>query len=367
MKKQMQSAQKIILFSLLLGTAVSCKKEKDEEPTPVPTGYSVPTTYSFTNVSYSCQSGRIIMLDSISNYMKRGNSGAVLDATVMKNMYANTGNPFGNAALDASGKQLKDKTYIPDQAYFDNLFDSLAALSLSGTNTGSNGVAGIVTSSADPSKKYLLNRNGLAYDQLIKKHLMGAVFYYQAVEIYLANLATNDNNTVIAGEGSVMEHSADEAFGYLGVPIDFPATTTSVKYWGSYIEEVNAAVNSSAPLMSAFLKLKAAISNKDYTTRDAQIIVVREQWERVVAASAVLELTDARDNFANDAVRNVKLSEAIGFISSLKYNSNKKITQTQIDAALNALGSNLYTISVANIDSAISTINSVYSFNLGLF
>lgn len=356
-----------LLFGALMIMAASCKKEETPEPVPTtPSGYAVPTTYNFSNVSYSGQTARILMLDSLSNYMKKANNGALLDATIMKNMYSNTGNPFNNATLDNSGKQLKNKTYSADQTYFDSLFDSVAVTSQSATNVGSNGVAGVVTSN-DNTKKYLFNRNGIQYDQLIKKHLMGAVFYYQAVEMYLANISTNDNNTVVAGEGTVMEHSCDEAFGYLGVPIDFPTNTSGLKYWGSYTNQVNAAISSSSPIMSAFLKLRAAISNKDYTTRDAQIIVVREQWERVVAAAAILELVDAKDSFADDAIRNTKLSEALGFIYSLKYNSNKKISQAQIDAAVAALGTNLYNISIANIDSAINTINSVYNFDLTKF
>lgn len=357
-----------LLLCAMVMMASSCKKDETPEPTTTPSsGYSVPTTYNFTNVNYSGQSTRLTMLDSISNYMKKGNNGTVLNAITMKNMYSNTGNPFNNIVLDASGKQLKNKTYALDQTYFDNLFDSLAVASQSGTNVGSNGVAGVVTSSSDPAKKYLFNGNGFEYAQIIKKHLMGAVFYYQAVETYLANLSVNDNNTVVSGEGTVMEHSCDEAFGYLGVPVDFPANTTGVRYWGEYADEVNPKITCSTPLMNAFLKLRAAISNKDYTTRDAQIIVVREQWERVVAAAAILEMSEAKVYLADDAIRNHVLSEAIGFINALKYNSSKKISQAQIDAALTALGTNFYNISVANIDSAINTINSVYGFDLNMF
>lgn len=363
---------KTLKLPLLLGAVVimaaSCKKEETPQPVPTPNpgGYTVPTTYNFSNVSYSGQTTRIIMLDSLSNYMKKANNGDLLDASVMKNMYSNTGNPFNNSTLDGSGKQLKNKTYSADQTYFDNLFDSVAVTSQSATNVGSNGVAGVVTSN-DNTKKYLFNRNGIQYNQLIKKHLMGAVFYYQAVEIYLANIPTNDNNTVVTGEGTVMEHSCDEAFGYLGVPVDFPANVNGLMSWGEYTDEVNPKITSSTPLMNAFLKLRAAISNKDNTTRDSQIIVVREQWERVVAAAAILELADAKDSFADDAIRNTKLSEALGFMYSLKYNSSKKISQTQIDAAVAALGTNLYNISIANIDSAINTINTVYNFDLSKF
>lgn len=358
----------ILLFSVIV-IATSCKKEDTAEPTPTPTptGSSVPTTYTFSNVNFSGQTTRLTMLDSISNYMKNGNKGASLNATTMKNMYANTGNSFNNSTLDASGKQLKDKTYLADQVYFESLFDSLAVVSQSGGNVGSSGVAGVVTSSVNSSKKYLLNRNGIEYAQVIKKQLMGAVFYYQAIETYLANLPSDDNSVVVTGDGTAMEHHCDEAFGYLGVPVNFPTNLIDLRYWGEYTNEVNAAIASNTALMNAFLKLRYAISTKDNATRDAQVIAVREQWERIVAASAILEMSEAKTNFADDAVRNHVLSEAIGFINALKYNSNKKISQTQIDAALAALGTNLYNISTTAIDNSITIINSVYNFDLNKF
>lgn len=351
---------KTFIFGMAISATISsCKKEDEPEPTPVTPSYTVPTTYSFSNVNYAGQTTRLLMLDSVSNYMKKGNSGVVLDAAMMKDMYSNTGNPFNNMALDTCGKQLKNKTYSLDQTYFDTLFDSLAVASQS-TVAASNGIAGI-------DGERLFDRNGIEIAQVIKKQLMGAVFYYQAVETYLANLNADDNTTLNA-DGTVMEHHADEAFGYFGVPTDFPSNVTGIKYWGAYGDEVNAVISSNIPLMNGFLKLRAAISNKDYTTRDAQVIIVREQWERVVAASAILELTEAKAAFGTDQVemRHV-LSEGLGFIKSLKYNSNKKISDTQITTALSALGTNFYTISVSDIDNAINTINAVYGFNLSAF
>ncbi len=77
--------------------------------------------------------------------------------------------------LDTSGKQLKNKTFSLDQVHFESLFDSIVALSYYGGNVGSNGVPGIVTSSSG-AKKYLQNANGIEYQQLIVKELMGLLF-----------------------------------------------------------------------------------------------------------------------------------------------------------------------------------------------
>ncbi|MDQ3048527.1 MAG: DUF4856 domain-containing protein [Bacteroidota bacterium] len=359
------------LFSRLAGFGVlaaislsSCKKDKDivPEPEPSPSGYVVPTTYSFTNVNYTGQSLRMFMLDSISNYMKTGNSGVVLNATFMKNMYSNTGSPFGNVILDASGKQLKNKTFSLDQPYFDAMFDSLAVVSQSAGAAASDGVAGIAGGR-------LFDKNGVEIAQVIKKQLMGAVFYYQALETYLTNLPTDDNTTVVTGDGTAQEHHTDEAFGYFGVPLDFPTNVTGIKYWGAYCDEVNPAISSNAAMMNAFLSLRAAVSNNDVTVRDAKIASIKTDWERVVAASAILELTEAKAAFGAGNLPEMRhlLSEGLGFIYSLKYKSGKQISDAQIAASITALGTNFYTISIADIDNSINSINAAYGFNLSAF
>lgn len=353
---------KKIFLSLVMiaGLLVSCDKTKTNEEN-TDTTYNVPTTYNFDNVDFSGQTVRLTMLDSISSYMKKADNGELLDATVLKNMYSNTGNPFGSVILDESGKQLKNKTFTLDQDYFDGLFDSIAVLSQYGSQIASNGVSGV-------KNGRLLNENGFELAQLIKKQLMGAVFYYQALETYLAELGNDDNTTVEAGKGTAMEHHTDEAFGYFGVPIDFPANLSGLKYWGGYCDEVNTVINSNTTMMNAFIKLRAAISNKDYTSRDAQIIILRENWEKVVAASAILELTEAKEAFGSDEVRMLHvLSEAVGFINSLKYSSTKKISNTEIENAVNALGTNLYDVTLDKINASINIINSIYNLDLNSF
>ena len=96
---------------------------------------------------------------------------------------------------------------------------------------------------------------------------MGAVFYYQAVETYLANFNADDNTTVNT-DGTVMEHHADEVFGYFGAPIDFPSNVSGIKYWSAYCNEVNTAISSNIPLMNGFLKLRGELFfNKDLSSK----------------------------------------------------------------------------------------------------
>lgn len=363
MKKFIFNLKTQLLLGVMIILISSCKKEETPEPISPDTGYTIPTTYNFSNVTYTGQTQRLSMLDEISTYMKTGNTmGTILDAQKMKDMYSNTANPFSDTTLNSSGKQLKNKTYSLDQSLFDAYFDSLAQASQS-TVAGSNGVAGVVTSSSDPNKKYLLDKNGIEYTQLITKGLMGAIFYYQVTSHYLENITTDDNTTVIAGEGTAMEHHWDEAFGYFGVPIDFPTNTTEIKYWGSYSNKRDAVLNCDAILMNAFLKGRAAISNKDYTARDEARTVIRDTWEKISAASAIHYINAAKTHLTDDAVRNHELSECLGFIQSLKYSVTKKITDAEITQVLDYIGNNLYNVTTADLDSAKDLLSSVYGLD----
>jgi hypothetical protein len=349
----------------------SCKKDKTEDPAPTTTTtgstYTVPTTYAFTNMTYSGQTTRIGMMSELGTYMKTSNTqGTVLSATQLKNMFSNTGSPFTDTSFNSSGKDLKSKCFSLDQTFFEELMDSLALISTSTVN-GSNGVAGVVVSTSQPTKKYLLNYRGYEFTQMIEKGLMGAVLYYQAMESYLCTAGVGagvDNSTVVTGEGTTMEHHWDEGFGYFGVPVDFPTTVTGLKYWGSYSNQVNAAMGGNSTMMDAFLKGRAAISNNDMTTKDAQMAILRTNWEKLVAAAAIHEMNAAKTNIADDALRGHYLSEAYGFVLALKYKSDKLITQTQIDLITGTyLGPNLYNITVADVDNAINLISSTYGLD----
>ena len=328
--------------------------------------YDVPTTYNFTNVSYSGQTTRLDMMGELVTYVKSANpGGVVLDAQKMKDMFANENSQFAVAELNTSGKQLKNKCFAADVAYYEGLFDAAALASQSGA-TGSDGVAGIVTSSTDATKKYLQSENGLEYAQIIEKGLMGAILYYQAVGHYLTEDEIGDavdNTTVTAGEGTPMEHHWDEAFGYFGVPIDFPANTTGSRYWGKYSNEMNTVLNTNTVIMNAFLKGRAAISNKDLETKNQQLVIVRENWERIAAGTAIHYLNEAKEAIGNDAVRNHTLSECLGFLKALQYNPEKKITSTELQQVIDHIGDNFYQVTLTDLDNARNLLSTIYGMD----
>ncbi|MBD0260176.1 MAG: DUF4856 domain-containing protein, partial [Cytophagales bacterium] len=180
---------------------------------------------------------------------------------------------------------------------------------------------------------------------------------------YLDASKTGDavNNTdVVAGQGTAMEHHWDEAFGYLGVPRDFPTNTTGLAFWGDYVNRRDAQLGSNAKLMNAFLKGRAAIVNKDMQGKNEAILTIREEWEKVSAATAISYLNRAKTNLTDDAVRNHVLTEAIGFVNALRFSPAKKISNTQVDQVLGFIGTNLYEVKAADLDQARDLLATVY-------
>jgi hypothetical protein len=353
------SAARKVLFGLAAGLLLaSCDRDKGS----VTPSYPVPTTYEFENVTYAGQTARLQMLGELIKYIETAHTpGVVLDAQKLKDMYANVGNHFAGAGLNTSGKQLKDKTILSEQSRIESLLEEVAAASRS-TTPGGNGVAGVVTTK-DGTKSYLLSATGIDYAEQVEKAIMGAVFYFQATGVYLSEEKTGDaidNTTVKPGEGTTMEHHWDEAFGYLGVPTNFPANTTGLLFWGDYVNRRDAQLGSNAKLMNAFLKGRAAISNKDMKAKNEAIPVIREEWEKVSAATAISYLNRAKTSITDDAARNHVLTEAIGFINALRFSPAKKISDTQVDQVLGFIGTNLYEVKATDLDRARDLLATVY-------
>ena len=331
MKTVISLSLKIFLLgSLLLWQA--CEKE-DNNPK-----YDIPSTYNFENVSYSGQTQRLAMLLELKSYMGGSKTaGTALNADQMKAMFSNDAANAGWTNTYEDSKQIKSKTFEGQQAVFDALFDELALASQS-TVTGTEGQAGVVNS-LDGSKSYLLGDEGLDHAQLIEKGLMGACFYYQATAVYMgADKMNVDNETVEPGEGTEMEHHWDEAFGYLGVPKDFPTAKDGILFWGSYADKRDAVLGSNAKVMDALIKGRAAISNKDLATRDEAIKETQAEWELIAVGSAIHYINETLDNFDDMAIRGHALSEGIAFAYSLQFNPNKTVSNTQVSEILTLMG-----------------------------
>jgi len=363
-----------ILTAVVVLSLSGCRKDTKEpepepEPTPTPTPtptYTVPSTYDFVNVNYSGQTTRLDMVAEIKTYMNTGNTqGTVLNAQKLKDMYANLNSQFTNTALNTPGKDIKSKVFLADQTLFETYMDNIATASQSSVSAG-NGTAGVIVSNTDATKKYLVDANGVEWTQVIEKGLMGSLMYYQTTAVYLDASKTGnavDNSTVVAGQGTNMEHGWDEAFGYFGVPLTFPTTTTGVRFWGKYCNDRNAILSCNATIMNAFIKGRAAISNKDYTKRDEQVVVIRDNWEKVIAATIISYVNSTKLKITDDAIRNHNLSEIKGFIMNLKCNPTKKITSSDIAQLETLLGTNFYSITISNLDQIKDLLSTIYGLD----
>jgi hypothetical protein len=338
-----------------------------------PTTYDIPTTYNFENVSYSGQTNRLDMMEEITTYLKTAHvaGGPALDAAKIKDMYdANTGNHFSTTDLNSSTKKLKNKTVSSMQSSFEGYMDAVATASLSTDSSAANGRAGIITKN-DNSGSYLLNANGVELTQIIEKGLMGACFYYQGTAVYMGSGKMDvDNETVVAGEGTEMEHHFDEGFGYFGVPTTFPSTTTGIRFWGKYCNKHEAVYPLNALMMDNFLKGRAAITNKDIPARDEAITELQKNWELVVAATSLYYLNitidkmDLTSTSGDLASAHHAMSEAFAFIMSLKYGAGTgSITPANVDTILSdAFGSsdplqaNFHNVTTANLEAAKTAI-----------
>ena len=317
---------------------------------------TAPTTYNFSNASYGGQIDRLNMLKELETYLKTVNDGAVIDASLAKSMYANDGYTWtSDAFVNAQPtKQLKNKTFESEQSNIEALIDELADLSVNGTLTGG----------------YMFNANGFEPVQLIVKGIMGSCFYYQGTSVYLSESKMNVDNDVASLTSDIeytdMQHHFDESFGYLGAPIDMSvANPDGGSYWGKYAKKtlVGSLTTIDNIMQDGFIAGRHAINNMDYDTRDQAIAVIQSQWEMIPVASALYYLNSAEAAIADDAVRNHALSEAIAFMSALKWNSNALVTSNQVDDMIAMLGDNLFNITALMISDTRNALASAYGIS----
>jgi len=336
----------------------------DEEP-----AYNIPSTYSFTDgagnstVSYEGQIERLDQLSEMVVLMKTGIN-TPLNAQTLKDMFANVGgNGNGNFSF-TSTKQLKDKCFSLDQTMFETWMDEIAVASASHASTASDGQAGTLTSG---SSTYLFDENGMEHVQLIEKGLMGAVFMYQALNVYFGDSKMNVDNTTAVNTGlgqyyTAMEHHWDEAFGYFGVETDFP-TSAGTRFWGKYCNSQNATLNCNADMMNNFLKGRAAIKANVLTDRDAAITAIRTEWEEISAYQSIKYLSDAVGYFGNDDAKFLHaLSEAYAFAWNLRYapDTTRRMNVSEHGDLMDLFGTNFWSLSVADLNAIKAAIQAKY-------
>lgn len=313
--------------------------DKDDDNTGIPP-YTVPDTYNFDNVEYEESAARISMWVGFTGNLGKSNT-RQLNQDTINSLWTNTNDAFVAETVNNipfTPDQLNDFSYnlaekTTDALAFKALADSTVEVSEYFNTPASQGVAGILTPTGGGTKR-LVNYKGLEFNQAVAKGMMGALSLSNIISI-LDKISTDDNNTVVAGKGTAMQHNWDLAFGYVGIPKDYDTSfnygTAPVKAdrplgLGGYFAERGKYIKAGGTVFEAFRKGRAAIGVKDYAVRDAAIATIKEFIEKTLAAAAYNYVT-APQTQTDLAGKFHGLSEGVGFIIALKYRAaNSKLT-----------------------------------------
>lgn len=389
MKKELLS---IFAATILAGSFTSCKKDPVEPKLAIPyKTLSASSDYIVTfknaidqsTVDFAGQKARLEMFVELDGKMKLGQKQQI-SAQELKDMYANKNNAFANSELNAATtKQLKDKTAASFtvteaekvRSNIENYFDKIAAMSQSHNVSASDGVAGVYTSST--GSKYLVDEKGIEWGQVAAKTLIGAVMFDQIVNGYLGDEKQSvDNSALVTGKNyTQLEHHWDEAYGYLTSNSVYPKVNPDGKKdekgLGSYAYQdisTEEASKKTAELYLAFLKGRAAIVNKDDQTRKEQIALIRNSLEKTLAKVTISYLKKTQNEIAanNFAGAVHSLGEAAGFLYSLRFAHNPKITAAVSDQLFNDLiggPKGFYSLTSEKLTAIRTQIASAYGIN----
>lgn len=318
-----------------------------------------PSTYEFTRdgastVSFSGQTTRIQMGEALGKALMEPST----SAEALKGMYAHeAGTPnFTDETLNASSKNIRSKVAASRDYFFTNSTVSAVIkkdfetwidgqaneVFPSWNQEAAAGVPGFIQEVGGGSVRYV-NAQGLEYNQIVIKGLIGALMTDQMLNHYLSasvldegtNRANNDNGVTEEGKSyTTMEHKWDEAYGYLYGTESNPATpilgadSFLNKYLGRMEGDPDFA-GIAQEIFDAFALGRQAIVEKNYDLRDAQAAIIREKVSMIMGVRAVYYLESGKQAFAaNDkAAAFHDLSEGVGFIYSLQFTRDPETNQ----------------------------------------
>jgi len=342
---------KLLLSAVLAITLFSCDvtdSDSDIEP---------PETYQFTRngestVSFSGQTTRIKMGNELFAAMSD------FDTTteeMLLEMYRNQGenggdvDPFSESELNSSDKSVKGKI-AASRDYFTSNATQAAEIKndfenwLTGQvnevfpNQNQQAEAGVPGQIPDGSGARYINGQGLEYNQMVAKSMIGALMADQMLNNYLSpsvldeagNREENDNGETAEGSNYTnMEHKWDEAYGYIyGTSAD-PANPNPTigsddiflnKYTGQVSEDADFSTLSE-DIYEAFKLGRAAIVAGDYELRDEQADIIQEAVSTVIGVRAVYYLQAGKRQIEANELGSAfhSLSEGYGFIYSLQF------------------------------------------------
>ncbi len=398
----------LCLLVLTLGFT-SCSDDDDSLP-----AINTPESYTFerdsqSTVSFSGQTTRILMGEELSSSLKDFTETTDHLLELYRNETAGGGdaNPFDDADLNASDKSVKSKVAASNdffssntatssviKADFEEWIESQVSEVFPNENTAASpGQPGQI---ADGSSTRWVNADGLEYDQMVTKGLIGALMTDQTLNNYLSpsvldeadNIAENNSEITADGKNyTTMEHKWDEAYGYVyGLNADAANPNNDLgadEFINKYIGRVEGDQDFAGianEIFQAFKLGRSAIVAKNYTVRDIQAEILREKLSEIIAIRAVfymqqgkMALPDDRNSFTLYGPALHDLSEGYGFIYSLQFTrkpgtNEPYFTNTEVNTLLDQLlgdGENgLWDVEDTTLDDISNIIAGKFNFTV---
>lgn len=345
---------------------------------------NTPATYNFerdgqSTVSFSGQTTRINMADELTIAMLDFNMGESTLLEMYRNEKVDGGdaNPYSDPGLNASTKSVRSKTAASRDYFSSNSTESIAIKNefedwisrqvtevfVAKDQLAMPGVAGQI---ADGSSTRYVNAQGLEYNQMVGKSLIGALMLDQVLNNYLSaavldegdNIINNDQKVVEeAASYTAMEHKWDEAYGYFYGTSQNPADPNQTigeddNFMNKYIGRVENDPDFAGiadDIFNAFKLGRAALVESMYNLRDEQANIIREKASEIIGIRAVYYLQQGknslpvdRGNYASYGPAFHDLSEGYGFIYSLRFTRNPAsgdpyFTRSEVDGMLEVL------------------------------
>ena len=322
-----------------------------------------PAFYTFdrngkSTVSFEGQTTRILMAEELIYNMKNFTATEDLLLEMFRNETASGGdaNPFSDTVLNSSTKSIKSKTAASVDFFSSNQVEAAAIKNTFETwikaqvnevfpNENALAEAGKPGQLADGNTTRYISENGIEYNQLVAKGLIGALMLDQIVNNYLSttvldegdNRTANSNGTVEEGTSfTTMEHKWDEAYGYVyGKSADASNPNATLGDDDNFLNEYVASVDSDTDfngiaeeIFNAFKRGRAAIVAGDYLVRDEQAFIIKQKLSEVIAIRGIYYLQQGKILLEQSppaygsAFHN--LSEGLGFVYSLRFLKNYK-------------------------------------------
>lgn len=400
----MKSIYTITLISLL---SFSCSSDDDNLTSETP--FETPESYSFerngqSTISFSGQTDRILMAEDIrSEFLNFDN--ATLEAT-LNNMFINENAPFANTDLNTSSRQMRNTLADSEDFFLNNVsgsaiiraqFDDYITNQIIEVlpNINTNAVPGVAGQLADGSSTRYVSAEGIEYNQIFTKGLIGGIMLDQITNNYVStslldagtNRVDNDNVTPRNANGTdtQMEHFWDEAYGYVyGLSQDQSNPNLTIGDDDNYLNRYVGLVDGDPDfngiaegIFQAFLTGRAAITQSEYDIRDDQSEIIRELLSTVIAVRAVFYLQQGRNSLElptpDFGAAFHDLSEGLGFIVSLQFtrrpNSNVPyFTRIEVEGFIEDLlgdGPNgLWNVTPETLNTISETIAAEFDFTV---